>query len=205
MTFVVARQLLYFATGSNHDKEFFLCSIERLNEWLLSEFGLCFSLQELSRELQDHVLHILQTQISTSWSESTKAARPVKFIEFDSPILAVYCPHESQIKQNGIRGCPSCIWGVSDMATFAVIYEPNNQQLIWHELLHTLTVNDCYLDDAGHSREPSCESDCPECLMRFDPSEFSCGTSPRLCEYNLGRISRLADVIRSEAASRGGD
>ena len=205
MSVVVARQLIYFATGGSEGKEFFHSSIERLNEWLQAEFGVRFSVRELSTELQDQVLHALQTQISSSWGKSTEAARAVNYDEIFEPVLAVYCPHESQIKQNGIAGCPSGRWGVSDGATFAVIYESDNRQLIWHELLHTLSAQDCYTDDAGHSREPSCESNRPECLMRFDPSDFHCGASPSLCEHNRGRISRLADIIRSEAASRGGD
>ncbi len=205
MNVVVARKLIYFATGRSEDRDFFRSNIERLNEWLQAEFGVCFSVREISTELQDQVLHILQTQISSSWSKSTEAARAVNYDEILEPVLAVYCPHESQIKQNGFAGCLSGRWGVSDEATFAVIYEPDNRQLIWHELLHTLSAQDCYLDDAGHSREPSCESDCPECLMRFDPSEFHCGASPSLCQYNRGRIARLADAIRTEAASRGSD
>lgn len=202
MNVVVARKLIYFATGGSEGKEFFRSSIERLNEWLQSEFGVCFSLRELSGELQDQVLHVLQTQISSSWSKSTEAARGGKFDEFDSPILAVYCPNESRIRQNGIAGWPSARWGVCDAATIAVIYEPNNQQLIWHELLHTLTVEDCYLDDAGHSREPSCESDCPECLMRFDPTELHCGARPSLCAYNRRRVSSLVDLIRKLDAEK---
>jgi hypothetical protein len=78
-------------------------------------------------------------------------------------------------------------WGGARLGSFAVVWEPGNPFVLWHEAMHLLSATDCY-DEAGCT---TCEV--PHCLMQWEPSQVNCGGSLVLCEANVARVAQFAE------------
>ncbi len=187
MTLAV-RKLHYFSVGSTEDSKFFEASIRELNDWLHQKFDVRFELHYVSPSDQDEILEVLRSSNAHHWAAQLKKIYVDKFDKTTAPVLAVYCPDDFAISTNAREAVPAAAWGVSDQSTFAVTYEANNRQLLWHELLHTIGADDCYvIVDGVPIRMPEC--DCSQCLMWYIPNETNCGASPQLCSPNIQLVS----------------
>ena len=96
-----------------------------------------------------------------------------------SPIL-VLCPFDSSIARC-FRG-DLRIWG-GTCRPVAVVWEPDNKYLIWHEILHLLGAEDC-CDERGWG--PTCGKS--NCIMQYSPVKRLIGSWPFLCDKNITRI-----------------
>jgi len=102
--------------------------------------------------------------------------------------LLVYCPSDSLIARVAMREQPSAVWGAA-MSPLAAVYSRDNKVAIWHETLHLLTAEDCYMEDNPSQKKPDCNLD--GCMMEYAAPESTCESMPFLCDKNVHRLQQL--------------
>jgi len=102
--------------------------------------------------------------------------------------LLVYCPSDSLIARIAMREQPSAVWGAA-ISPLAAVYSRNNKVAVWHETLHLLTAEDCYMEDNPSQKKPDCNLD--GCMMEYAAPESTCESMPFLCDKNVHRLQQL--------------
>ena len=101
------------------------------------------------------------------------------------PRLLVCCEAQHALTGKCRKACPSALWGLAN-GCIAVVYNLDNCCAIWHELLHTLTAEDCY---ALPNRGPTCEH--PQCIMQYAATTGVVDGQLPLCRDNVDRVRSL--------------
>jgi hypothetical protein len=104
---------------------------------------------------------------------------------FDDLTLFVLCSRSEEAARAIRSENPMAEWGGARRGVFAVVWEPDNRYLLWHEAMHLLHAADCYDLSTGQS---TCDQ--PHCLMQWEPSESNCGGSLVLCAANVNRVAQ---------------
>jgi hypothetical protein len=100
--------------------------------------------------------------------------------------LFILCPPHNKIATMSKKECPNAYWGFSNGQVSAT-YDLDNKFIIWHEALHLLGAEDCY-DLSKGDRGPNCE--CKKCIMQYEPTKYTVGEWPFLCDRNIDRIRK---------------
>lgn len=74
-------------------------------------------------------------------------------------------------------------WGAAQIGEYALIWEPDNKYLFWHETLHVVGAKDSYDEQ---SLQTVCEDD--RCIMQYVPNETNCGGELFICENNIALL-----------------
>jgi len=99
--------------------------------------------------------------------------------------LLVYCSPYSKIALAAQRKAPHAKWGAT-CAFLAAVYSLNNKIAIFHEALHLLGADDCYIDDKPYQKKPDCNFE--HCIMDYNPPEQWCENWPFICDKNIDLI-----------------
>ena len=100
--------------------------------------------------------------------------------------LVVICQGNEPFVLTAKEANPMASWGAAIQGEYALIWEPNNKYLIWHETLHILYAMDSY----DKNRQTTCEE--PRCIMQWEPTAENCGGDLYICEGNIKRILNCA-------------
>lgn len=99
--------------------------------------------------------------------------------------VLITTPKSSPLEKWCVKDCSHALWGWSD-GTFSVIYTepPVRLSTQFHECLHFLGVDDCYvIDDPAHPAKPSCTRD--DCVMRYGVNSL------KVCDSVLTQINNF--------------
>jgi hypothetical protein len=132
--------------------------------------------------------------------------------------LLIYCPpNNSPIANAARKENPKAEWGAtapiggfitheyksridSEDLSFmrenflCAVYKPNSKVTVWHEALHLLGADDCYIVEDNHVRKkPCCNLD--GCIMEYGAPENTCEKRPFLCERNVKKLKELAKKV----------
>ena len=99
--------------------------------------------------------------------------------------LLVYCSPDSNIAIAAQRKVPHAEWGAM-CAFLAAVYSLNNKIAIFHEALHLLGADDCYIEDKPCQKKPDCNFE--RCIMDYNPPEQWCENWPFICDKNIDLI-----------------
>ncbi len=99
--------------------------------------------------------------------------------------LLVYCSPDSNIAVAAKRQNPHAKYGA--MCSFlAAVYSLNKKSTIFHEALHLLGADECYIEDKPSLKKPDCNF--KRCIMNFEPREEWCEKWPFICVKNIKLI-----------------
>ena len=101
--------------------------------------------------------------------------------------LLVYCSPDSHIAVAARRKAPHAIWGAK-CSFLAAVYSLNNKIAVFHEALHLLGADDCYIEDKPSQKKPDCNFE--HCIMYYEPLEEWCENWPFICDKNIDLIQR---------------
>lgn len=99
--------------------------------------------------------------------------------------LLVYCSPDSKIAAAAQRKKPHAKWGAM-CAFLAAVYSLNNKSAIFHEALHLLGADDCYIEDKPSQKKADCNFE--HCIMDYKPPEKWCENWPFICDKNIDLI-----------------
>ena len=99
--------------------------------------------------------------------------------------LLVYCSPHSNIAIAAQRKAPHAKYGAT-CAFLAAVYSLNNKSTIFHEALHLLGADECYIEDKPYPKKPDCNFE--RCIMDYNPPEEWCDNWPFICDKNIGLI-----------------
>ncbi|MHC4558358.1 MAG: hypothetical protein ACYTFW_12890 [Planctomycetota bacterium] len=102
--------------------------------------------------------------------------------------LLVYCSPRSHIAVAAQREKPHAAWGVT-CESFAAVYNFSNKIAIFHEVLHLLGVDDCYVEDEPYPKKTDCNF--KHCIMDYNPPKKWCENWPFLCNKNVRVLQNL--------------
>ena len=172
------------------DEEFVERSLKQLEENLRNkptEFVIeCAKLEDkeaekVIRDLTDPSVEFVDkvSDLSLYFLEQSDATR--------LPGLVVCCQRGSLIAQQARSTNPLAQWG-GKLGRLALVWQPDNRHLIWHETLHLLGAEDCYDDE---TTEGTCEKE-PQCIMQYAPTEESVALWPEcLCVGTVSQGNRI--------------
>jgi len=99
--------------------------------------------------------------------------------------LLVYCSPDSKIALAAQKNAPHAEWGAT-CESLAAVYSLNNKIAIFHEALHLLGADDCYIENQPCQKKPDCNFE--RCIMDFNPPEQWCENWPFICDKNIDLI-----------------
>ena len=99
--------------------------------------------------------------------------------------LLVYCSPHSNIAIAAQRKAPHAKYGAT-CAFLAAVYSLNKKSTIFHEALHLLGADDCYIEDKPCQKKPDCNFE--RCIMDYNPPEEWCDNWPFICDKNIDLI-----------------
>jgi hypothetical protein len=99
--------------------------------------------------------------------------------------LLVYCSPHSNIAIAAQRKVPHAKWGAM-CAFLAAVYSLNNKIAVFHEALHLLGADDCYVEDKPCQKKADCNF--KHCIMDYNPHEEWCENWPFICGKNIALI-----------------
>ena len=112
--------------------------------------------------------------------------------------LLVYCHQDSQVAKAAkseaarMNKAPPC-WGAAN-SPLAAAYKVGSKVAVWHEALHLLGADDCYIEDDPYQKKPDCELD--GCIMEYAPLESTCENWPFLCDENIKKLKDTAEKAK---------
>jgi len=104
--------------------------------------------------------------------------------------LLVYCSPDSNIAEAARRKESSAKYG-ANCGFFSAVYKPNSKVIVWHEALHLLGADDCYIVEDRRVRKKSC-CKLDGCIMEYNPPESTCEKWPFLCDRNVKKLKEFA-------------
>lgn len=144
-----------------------------------------YSFHELSIDSKNEVLNTLEQQDDIYGFFSLTLFSIRKRLGQVSRLF-ILCSPDDKIATLAKKECPNALWGVSNTQVSAT-YDLDNKFIIWHEALHLLGADDCY-DLSKGDRGPNCE--CKKCIMQYEPTKYTVGEWPFLCDRNIDRIRK---------------
>jgi hypothetical protein len=115
------------------------------------------------------------------------------------PKLLVYCSRDSQVAKAALRQKPLAQWGAT-CSPLAAVYVLDNRVAMWHEALHLLGADDCYIEDNPSQKKSDCNLD--GCIMEYAAPESTCENWPFLCDKNIELLSDLDKSWREQAEAK---
>lgn len=99
--------------------------------------------------------------------------------------LLVYCSPDSRIALAAQKNAPHAELGAA-CGFLAAVYSLNNKSTIFHEALHLLGADDCYIENQPCQKKPDCNFE--RCIMDYNPTEQWCENWPFICDKNIDLI-----------------
>ncbi|MCK4292909.1 MAG: hypothetical protein KAY65_06915 [Planctomycetes bacterium] len=182
-------------TASDEDEKFVAGALDQLAQHLKGKaVKLSISIKRLRDEPKlarkvDETLDRLYDE-SYTFSECDAAMTHAFFIanligETYPAKLLVYCSPDSHIAVAAQRKAPHAKRGAT-CAFLAAVYSLNSKSTIFHEALHLLGADDCYIEDKPCQKKPDCNFE--RCIMDYNPAEQWCENWPFICERNIEQL-----------------
>jgi len=87
-----------------------------------------------------------------------------------------------------LRQKQSTLWGATS-SPLAAVYESDKKVAMWHEALHLLGADDCYIEDNPSRKKSDCNLD--GYIMEYAVPESTCENWPFLCDKNIKLLKGL--------------
>ena len=184
-------------TASEKDEKFVAGALNLLAQRLKEELNLPIIIKRLrdEPELKTKVVEKLEQLKNDSYKFSDCGGDISNILpnsDTYSAKLLVYCSPYSHIAVAAQNKKPVAKWGAT-CGRLAAIYSPNNKNTIYHEALHLLGADDCYIENNPYQKKADCNFN--GCIMEYVLTENVCENWPFLCDKNLLILDDLAKEI----------
>ncbi len=141
------------------------------------------------RELNSaEIAHIIAPPSPETISNLSERVVEKLYCEHGHARTVICCPKEHDFASLARKENKTAYYGVRG-GCVALVYGSTDKRVIWHEALHLFDAKDCYdTVDPVQNPGPTCEPNCPNCIMQFDPACSNIEKWPFLCEENIARV-----------------